>query len=137
MEIKVPEMVILYSEIDWKLLARQKKNLVELRSKTPSASKNYELFTGLIHLLDGLTDAHLDTIGNIVLFRDYSMLKQYFAASIYDCRSDYDDLAYEMVISRRKTYKYDFSIAYPSSKFSPNDWANFHRYGLNNPFELS
>lgn len=136
MKIKDLMITMPFSGIDWKLLAKQKKDLINLRSKLPPNSKNYVLLSGVIHLMDYLGDLHLDAINNIVLVQNYTDMKQYFMAETFDRLGDQDEFAYAMVISTRKTYKDNFIIAYPSTKFSPGDWANFKRYGINNPFEL-
>lgn len=136
MKIKDLTIPVPFSDIDWKFLTGQRKDLIALRTKLPSRSRNYELLSGVIHLMDYLTDLHLDAINNIVLIQNYSEMKQYFAGEIYDCCSDLDGLAYELAVSTRKTYKHNFLMAYPNTKFSPSDWACLKRYGLGNPFEL-
>ena len=48
------------NRVDWGLLHQQKQVLVTMRSKLPEESKEYEVLSGIIHLLDALQDDAAD-----------------------------------------------------------------------------
>jgi hypothetical protein len=137
-ELQELELIIPCSKIGFGLLVEQQKEINLLRSRIPSShSKNYQTLSGVLHLYDVLVDMYLDAIGALVLIQDYALHRQYFVASGMYCRSYVDSEVYEQVIRTRKIVSESSVIGCPSKRFSDNDWEDFKKYGLNEPFELN
>jgi hypothetical protein len=136
-ELQELELIIPCSKIDLNLLSKMQNELIGIRGRiTTSRSKDYETLSGLLHLCDYLIDVYLDAIGNLVLIQDYAVHRQYFVASGMYCRSHADSEVYEQVLRSKKIVSESSVIGCPSKRFSGNDWTNFKKYGLNEPFEL-
>jgi hypothetical protein len=136
-ELQELKLIIPCSKIGFGLLVEQQKEINRLRSRIPSShSKNYQTLSSVLHLYDFLVDTYLDAITNLVLIQDYAEHHQYFAASGMYCRSHVDSEVYEQVIRTRKIASENSVIGCPSKRFSKADWEKFHKYGLNQPFEL-
>jgi|GEM_PF-6397783 hypothetical protein len=137
-ELQELELIIPCSKIGFGLLVQQQKEVNLMRSRiTTSRLKDYETLSGILHLFDYLTDTYLDAIGNLVLIQDYAVHRQYFVVSGMYCRSHADSEVYDQVIGTRKIVTENSVIGCPSKRFSDNDWEDFKKYGLNEPFELN
>ncbi len=137
-ELQELELVIPCSKIDFGLLVKQHREISHIRSRvTTSRSRDYDTLSGVLHLYDYLVDTYLDAINNLVLIQDYTRHQQYFVVNALYCRNWSDQEAYEQAVRTKKIGASNSTIGCPSKRFSANDWVNFRKHGLNEPFELN
>jgi hypothetical protein len=136
MAVKFPEIMLPYESIDWRLLAAQKRQLVNIRSKLPVNARNHDLLGGVIHLMDALEDAREEALREIVLLQNHADDVQYFVNNVCDCRSNLEGDLFLEGSGATAILMRSYLILIPYAKLSTDQKILLHRYGLNHKFEL-